>query len=532
MKIKSRLVTINLVIGALVLVGGILASSIIDNTAKKHHLLVSVTAPKLQALDNILLSGLRIISSTSEYGFIAAETKASNLDIDSSHDAADEEKELYSDGKDNLLFALSNYNEIYMDSGHQHTPDFLINIKKICNELIRISAIIISLKKDDVSGKSVLDAKEDFEDLEEKFTDIIEKEIEAENLHLNLEDKELEISIATSSYMIKALSVTLALISVIMAWLQSHKIVSPILKIEKAAKRFGQGSSLSEIDIDYSSNDEIGSLSTTLKNMMADEERLTTDLKQSKDVAVISNQSKSEFLSNMSHELRTPMHAIISFSSLGERKLGTASEEKLMEYFTSIHQSGERLLVLINDLLDLSKLESGHMDFDLQKNDLIDVVNSAESELHELLNNKSLDLKMNIPISDTTAYFDRDKIFQVIINLLSNAIKFSPENKSIIVSIDNSSLPNGSRRTDVSEVPAICVSVSDEGVGIPGDELELIFDKFSQSTKTKTGGGGTGLGLAICKQIIEGHKGSIQARNDDISGATVTFVIPRMSMLS
>ncbi len=234
------------------------------------------------------------------------------------------------------------------------------------------------------------------------------------------------------------------------------------------------------------------------------------------------NQAKSEFLANMSHELRTPMHAILSFAAMGEGKINTATKDKLKLYFSRIRESGERLLCLLNDLLDLSKLEAGRMELDIAEHDLKSVVEKVAVELSELVCNKSLTLEIHPSDVTTTGWFDRDKIAQVVCNLLSNAIKFTPEGKRIEILFDSTLLS-----IDNHEVPAIEVTVTDEGVGIPEDELKLVFDKFAQSSKTKTGGGGTGLGLAISQEIIKGHHGTISAKNNPAGGAAFIFAIPR-----
>jgi signal transduction histidine kinase len=286
-------------------------------------------------------------------------------------------------------------------------------------------------------------------------------------------------------------------------------------------------------DVDRSTKgniDEIDQLKDAFNNMRQKVQERTSELISATQAAYDANQAKSEFLANMSHELRTPMHAILSFAAMGEEKIDQADKEKLQCYFSRVRESGERLLTLLNDLLDLSKLEARGMDFDFQRHDLLKVVDTAKTELSELARKKSLLLEVIPPDGDTVAIFDQNRVLQVMRNLLSNALKFTPEGKEIRVSFAPATLPAGRRISDSGELPALAVSVTDQGVGIPEDELEKVFDKFIQSTKTKTGGGGTGLGLAICKEIIEGHAGTIMAGNNPGGGAVFTFVIPRQTI--
>lgn len=232
-----------------------------------------------------------------------------------------------------------------------------------------------------------------------------------------------------------------------------------------------------------------------------------------KESAEKSNRSKSEFLANMSHELRTPMHGILSFSKFGVKKSETASREKLHQYFTNIQTSGHRLLALLNDLLDLSKIEVGKMEMAPSDNDLVALFESCHLEQQQRVDDLDLTIHYEQSASPVVGHFDPVRIGQVITNLLSNAIKFSPRGGAINIV------------TKIDEQQLI-FSIQDQGLGIPDDEIETIFDAFVQSSKTKTGAGGTGLGLAISKQIIEIHKGKIWAENSHDGGALFTFIIP------
>ena len=237
-----------------------------------------------------------------------------------------------------------------------------------------------------------------------------------------------------------------------------------------------------------------------------------------KNEAEQANQAKSEFLANMSHELRTPMHAILSFSSFGINKLATADQEKLGSYFENIHKSGKRLMLLLNDLLDLAKMEAGRMEMAMAEHNLADILDTCLQEQSTRLQEKSLAIDMSVISDQPAVHCDQLRISQVITNLLSNAIKFSPQGSTLHIEIANAIQKN--------KVYGIRFTLRDEGVGIPEQELESIFDKFIQSSKTKTGQGGTGLGLAISKEIIDAHRGTISAVNPIQGGAQFSFIIP------
>ena len=229
--------------------------------------------------------------------------------------------------------------------------------------------------------------------------------------------------------------------------------------------------------------------------------------------AEAANQAKSEFLANMSHELRTPLHSILSFASFGIKKYTIAEPEKLQDYFNRIKQSGKTLLELLNDLLDLAKLESGKVVFAFKPTDLVMLVRSVTDELDALLSERDLNVQHEVLKFDGQVTLDADKIKQVLRNLLNNAIRFSPKDGIIDIVICSSG-------------NSVRVSVRDRGPGIPQNELEAVFDKFVQSSKTKTGAGGTGLGLAISQEIIAAHRGRIWAENRPEGGTVFSFEIP------
>ncbi len=245
-------------------------------------------------------------------------------------------------------------------------------------------------------------------------------------------------------------------------------------------------------------------------------------LKEAKIQAETANETKSEFLANISHELRTPMHSILSFSGFGIKKIDSAPQEKIKHYFETIQDSAERLMVLLNDLLDLSKLEAGKMQYEFQNNDIKILIHKIITEMAANFENKQINVRVRETDLKTTLIFDKAKVGQVIRNLLSNALKFSKEGESINIFFETDYITKGSTTR-----MALKTSVEDFGIGIPENEKEQVFDKFIQSSKTKTGAGGTGLGLAICKEIIENHRGEIWVENkNDTTGCVFSFTLP------
>ena len=243
----------------------------------------------------------------------------------------------------------------------------------------------------------------------------------------------------------------------------------------------------------------------------------TADLQEARKAAEAASRVKSDFLSNISHELRTPMHVILNCAKIGMMHLQDGNTQKIGKYLDNIHSSGKRLSFLLNDLLELSRVESGKVVLDLQSCSLLEIIQLSTAELEILKAEKNIKLTIHSRTTNPVAHCDRQQILQVFINLYSNAIKYSPVGGTIAITIADAETAQGA--------PALLCAVEDEGIGIPANELEMVFDKFVQSSKTKTGAGGTGLGLAICKEIVELHKGKIWAENRPTGGALLQVLL-------
>jgi signal transduction histidine kinase len=222
---------------------------------------------------------------------------------------------------------------------------------------------------------------------------------------------------------------------------------------------------------------------------------------------------KSEFLSNMSHELRTPLNAIIGFSDvLAERMFGELTE-KQEDYLKDIIESGRHLLSLINDILDLSKIEAGRMELDLKAFHLPQALDDALLLVRERATRRRIALHKVVDERLGEIWADERKVKQVLLNLLSNALKFTPEDGRIEV---NATLVDG----------AAAISVTDTGIGIAPEDQEAVFEEFRQVGGADKKAEGTGLGLALCRKFVELHGGRIWVKSEVGRGSTFTFTLP------
>jgi signal transduction histidine kinase len=249
-------------------------------------------------------------------------------------------------------------------------------------------------------------------------------------------------------------------------------------------------------------------------------EQKTHHLQIAVEKAEESNRAKSEFLANMSHELRTPLHSIISYSDFGKKDILKENFNRLEKYFNNINISGKKLLALLNDLLDLSKLETNNVFLCFKEVNINSIVGIILTEQQAALDEKNIVTKIEGANCLTKAMVDSIKIEQVIRNIVTNAIKFTENGKEILVSYKESTLSNK------DDTPALEVAVCDQGIGIPEDELESVFDKFIQSSKTRSQAGGTGLGLAISQNIIKAHNGDMWAEHNPEGGSIFKFSVP------
>jgi len=244
---------------------------------------------------------------------------------------------------------------------------------------------------------------------------------------------------------------------------------------------------------------------------------VTQDVTERKAIAddlIAANRAKSEFLANMSHELRTPLNAVIGYAEMIERQVFGPIGPKYLEYAADIMSSGQHLLEIIGNILDMSRIEAGEHRLDIQEIDLAEVASASLRMVRMRARERGLDLGMDIPERFPKLRGDAQAIRQVLINLLTNAVKFTPRGGRIDLAARA-----GARMAEIT--------VSDTGQGMDAEDLQRVFAPFWQAESTQTKRSeGTGLGLSICKRLIEMQGGTISLTSTLGQGTAVTFALP------
>ncbi len=242
--------------------------------------------------------------------------------------------------------------------------------------------------------------------------------------------------------------------------------------------------------------------------------RLFHELQDKSGQLEVANKHKSEFLANMSHELRTPLNAIIGFSDVMLNGMAGPMSDQQREFATDIRDSGKHLLTLINDILDLSKIEAGRMELDVNRFDVQTAMHNAMTLVQGRAERSGIRLETAISPAVSEYAGDERKFKQIVINLLSNAVKFTPEGGKVTLAADRI---NG----------AYAISVRDTGIGIAAEDQDKIFEEFRQvGTDYARKAEGTGLGLTLTRRLVELHGGRITVESEPGEGSKFTFTLP------
>ena len=299
---------------------------------------------------------------------------------------------------------------------------------------------------------------------------------------------------------VAAVSIALALL---LGYVLSGSIVGPVRRMGTRLEAIASGDFSSHVEV--SNRDELGALAANLNRMNDELGRLYEELEAA-------SRHKSEFLATMSHELRTPLNAIIGFSQVLKQQMYGELNEKQADYVDDVLSSGQHLLNLINDILDLAKVEAGRMELQPSTFELPELLENAASMVRERATRQGIDLTVATDKSVGLMEGDERKVKQILFNLLSNAVKFTPGGGKVTLA---TSTADGQ----------VEISVRDTGVGISIEDQEKIFEEFYQVGASRTQEG-TGLGLALTRRLVELHHGELTVESEPGVGSTFTVTLP------
>jgi signal transduction histidine kinase len=305
----------------------------------------------------------------------------------------------------------------------------------------------------------------------------------------------------------QGLFITVAVVSIVLAlllgYVLSGSIVGPVRRMETRLAAIASGDFSGHVEV--SNRDELGSLASNLNQMNDELGRLYEELEAA-------SRHKSEFLATMSHELRTPLNAIIGFSQVLKEQMYGPLNEKQADYVDDVLSSGQHLLNLINDILDLAKVEAGRMELQPSTFELPELLENAASMVRERATRQGIGLTVATDRSVGAMEGDERKVKQILFNLLSNAVKFTPGGGKVTLA---ASATDGQ----------VEISVHDTGVGISVEDQTRIFEEFYQVGASRTQEG-TGLGLALTRRLVELHHGQLSVESEPGVGSTFTVTMP------
>ncbi|MEO8378421.1 MAG: GAF domain-containing sensor histidine kinase [Acidobacteriota bacterium] len=247
----------------------------------------------------------------------------------------------------------------------------------------------------------------------------------------------------------------------------------------------------------------------------------TNELREANLRLLAADRSKNQFLANMSHELRTPLNSIIGFSSVLFEATRGAISPRLHRFLENIHTAGNHLLELINDILDLSKIEAGKMELRADLFDLHETIAAVERVMKGVSAQARVQIVSKIDGALPEVRLDEGRLKQILFNLLSNAVKFSPPDSLVAITCKRTAAADSPL-----EIDTVRIDVTDQGIGIPADELQRIFDEFYQTEDGRRARKGTGLGLSLTRNFVELHHGRIEVQSKPGTGSTFTLYLP------
>jgi signal transduction histidine kinase len=522
MKLQTKLIIAFLVITVLVTAQGFATVHSTQETTANFEAIVQHTAPAINALDKMKAAEASLIQEVFSYsvksrlGVLAGLSMVNNQEI-----------QRFQENWGLMEEGLNEY-EATTDQGTQ--TDLIQQLKSASMAVYQNGLTFLTLSTQIDDPQILSQAHTTLEEANTSFGEVLQTALQTESDRLR-QLSQLSTQRASQGLALNLLSSAGLIATIIgIGFMVIRTVAKPIRELEGAAKQIAQGNYSQRIEV--MSKDEIGQMTVSF-NGMADAihkrdlelselnktlEQRVIETQQAREQAETADQVKSAFLASMSHELRTPLNSIINFTKFVLKGVMGPVTEKQTETLGKVVQSGKHLLDLINNILDISKIESGSLKLFVEENvNVREIIQTAAATAEALLIEKPVALKIHIDESLPLITGDRQRILQIMLNLLSNACKFT---ESGFIEI-NARLENAE----------ILFSIKDTGPGIPSEDHAAVFEPFKQTETGLRQGAGTGLGMPISKSLVEAHGGQLWLESIPSEGTTFYVTLPVQSKI-
>ncbi|MDH4284219.1 MAG: ATP-binding protein [Gallionellaceae bacterium] len=519
MKITQRILLAALIPILLTIGGTLVLIWQVERASGIYGKIVSDEIPLIEALSEIRSEAIRVVASTSEFGFLMAEHahQAREAKERSGNSKAQiEEQEQIEAGQATLLRALKRYKELKAkdreNGNHYDGVNSGQQLEALINHLLEISQQLIDAKRQGIKGEPILELKESFEVVEQRLLSQISAiQVEVDERTRLHQGNAMGIidTLKLESFVLPG---ALAVILLSMGVLLLIKLVVPINKLECVVQRIRRGEASAVENLDTGRSDEIGLFNLAFRELVMEQQASNIELKKAKELAEAANVAKSAFLANMSHEIRTPLNAISGIAYM-IREQGLTSTQSIQ--MNKLGKASKHLTRVINDILDLSKIEAGKFTLTEEAFHLNMLATNAKSILFERLHAKQLEWVADLPDQLPVLRGDVTRLQQALLNYVGNAIKFTEKGR-ITLRI---------RIEEESDTDALVrFEVKDTGIGIAPEVLPRLFASFEQADSSDTRKyGGTGLGLVITKKFAQLMGGDAGVTSKPGEGSTFWF---------
>ena len=518
-KIRYKLILGFVLVSLFVTVVSYIGLRTIREIEKGYGRISTKTVPLIQHLDNMKFSGLRLISSATEFAFLKSVRKNSSQGV-----PIEQEMNLIKTSCKSCHETFAQYKRLVNES----FPEKLEQIKDITEKaklLMQVSKEFIEMNKRGIDGAELLEKKEKMEVAEIDFLKRLDIAIKRSNDRLEIEETKLVYTISSSFRNIFIFSGLSLLFSVLIGVLYSRSITKPLIKLTQQADSFRKGNldttieikSIDEIGILVRSYNEMAERIKLLITQLEDEINFTKqaeeEIKNKNEELSKTNAEKDKFFSIIAHDLKSPFHGFLNLTELMADSTEKFSQEEFVENSKSLNESARNLYKLLENLLEWAQMQNGSMSFSPQEIDLQKIVSKSIKTVKDRAVQKGITIINKVPKMQEI-YADEKMIDSVFRNLLSNAIKFTRKDGKIIVS------------TEASANEKIEVTVSDTGVGMSEENVKKLFKLEEKvSSKGTEGEPSTGLGLLLCKEFVEKHGGKIWVESEVGKGSSFRFTL-------